>query len=361
MKKLSWFDKLIFFLNSILAIGLIIAYFLPYIPPKSYPLISVLTLGVPILIIANLVFFLYWLVRMKRQMILSLLIMIVGFGFASKFYRWPFSDDNTRGEYSIMNYNVRVFGETSIVDAPNAHRNIYNFIDKNYPDIVAIEEYYKNDKIVQDLYPYKYINFRTDEAFFGSAILSKYPIINSGSLDFPVIEYGNNNAIYADIVTDKNDTLRILAIHFQSLKITQDVEHVEKLSKQGNQKKKLVKDLSSGSKKVAKSIAGGFAQQQIQTDIVKGFIRNSNLPIIISGDFNNTAFSYTYNQVRNDRFQDAFVKKGAGFSSTYNLSYFPLRIDFHLLDTVFEINSYERIKVPYSDHYPILTTFSIKN
>ena len=94
---------------------------------------------------------------------------------------------------------------------------------------------------------------------------------------------------------------------------------------------------------------------------MKRSIDSSEYPVIISGDFNNTAFSYTYNQVRNDRFQDAFVKKGAGFSSTYNLNYFPLRIDFHLLDTVFEINSYERIKVPYSDHYPILTTFSIKN
>ena len=361
MKKLSWFDKIIFFLNSLLAIALILAYFLPYIPPKSYPLISVLTLGVPILIIANLVFFLYWLLRMKRQMLLSLIIMIVGFGFASKFYKWPFASSERGGKYSIMNYNVRVFGETSIVDAPTAHQDIYDFIAHNDPDIVAIEEYYKQDKIVQNLYPYKYIKFRTDESFFGSAILSKYPIINSGSLDFPVIQYGNNNAIFADIVTDNNDTIRVLAVHFQSLKITEDVQHVEKLRREGNQDKKLVKDLSKGSKKVAKSIANGFAQQQVQAEIVQDFIESSNLPIIISGDFNNTAFSHTYNHVRNDRFQDAYVKKGAGFSSTYHLNYFPLRIDFHLLDTVFEVNSYERIKVPYSDHYPILTTFSVKD
>ena len=309
MKKLSWFDKLIFFLNSILAIGLIIAYFLPYIPPKSYPLISVLTLGVPILIIANLVFFLYWLVRMKRQMILSLLIMIVGFGFASKFYRWPFSDDN----------------------------------------ILTIEEYYKNEYL-EKKYPYKFIKYRSDKSSFGQAIFSKFPLLAKRSLDFHVDNFtgDNNNAIFTDIII-KKDTIRLYNIHFQSLQVTEDVQEVDNFKNKQE------------SKKVIKNISSGFVRQQNQSERVKRSIDSSEYPVIISGDFNNTAFSYTYNQVRNDRFQDAFVKKGAGFSSTYNLNYFPLRIDFHLLDTVFEINSYERIKVPYSDHYPILTTFSIKN
>lgn len=349
MKKLSWFDKLIFFLNSILAIGLIIAYFLPYIPPKSYPLISVLTLGVPILIIANLVFFLYWLVRMKRQMILSLLIMIVGFGFASKFYRWPFSDDNTRGEYSIMNYNVRMFNKSNWTDEKNIPEKINDIIKEADPDILTIEEYYKNEYL-EKKYPYKFIKYRSDKSSFGQAIFSKFPLLAKRSLDFHVDNFtgDNNNAIFTDIII-KKDTIRLYNIHFQSLKVTEDVQEVDNFKNKQE------------SKKVIKNISSGFVRQQNQSERVKRSIDSSEYPVIISGDFNNTAFSYTYNQVRNDRFQDAFVKKGAGFSSTYNLSYFPLRIDFHLLDTVFEINSYERIKVPYSDHYPILTTFSIKN
>ncbi|MFC6858901.1 endonuclease/exonuclease/phosphatase family protein [Zunongwangia atlantica] len=349
MKKLSWFDKLIFFLNSLLAIALIVAYFLPYIPPKSYPLISVLTLGVPILIIANLVFFLYWLLRMKRQMVLSLLIMIIGFGFASKFYKWPFTGEDGAGQYSIMNYNVRMFNKSVWTEEENIPEKINAIIDEADPDILTIEEYYKNEYL-EKKYPFKFIKYRSERSSFGQAIFSKFPLIGKTSLDFNVDDFtgDNNNAIFTDVIIEE-DTIRLYNIHFQSLKVTEDIQEVDNF-----------KDKQE-SKKVVKNISSGFVRQQNQAEKVYQSIRESAYPVIISGDFNNTAFSHTYKHVRNDRFQDAFVKKGAGFSSTYNLNYFPLRIDFHLLDTVFEINSYERIKVPYSDHYPILTTFSFKN
>ncbi|WBL24545.1 endonuclease/exonuclease/phosphatase family protein [Zunongwangia sp. HGR-M22] len=349
MKKLSWFDKFIFFLNSLLAIGLIIAYFLPYIPPKSYPLISVLTLGVPILIMANLVFFLYWLIRMKRQMLLSLIIMIVGFGFASKFYQWPYKENNPTGDYSIMNYNVRMFNKSKWTDEENITEKINAVIEEKNPDILTIEEYYKNEYL-EAKYPYQFIKYRTDNSSFGQAIFSKFPLLSKESIDFNVDDFTgeNNNAIFSDVVIDK-DTVRLYNIHFQSLKVTEDIQDVNNLKHKQE------------SKKVVKNISGGFVRQQRQAERVERSFKDVRYPIIISGDFNNTAFSHTYAHVRNGRFQDSYVKKGGGFSSTYNLNYFPLRIDFHLLDTVFEIKSYERIKVPYSDHYPILTTFSFKN
>lgn len=349
MKKLSWFDKIIFFLNSLLAIALILAYFLPYIPPKSYPLISVLTLGVPILIIANLVFFLYWLLRMKRQMLLSLIIMIVGFGFASKFYKWPFASSERGGRYSIMNYNVRMFNRSNWTDEDNIPDKINIVIDEADPDILTIEEYYKNEHL-EEKYPFKYIKYRSENSSFGQAIFSKFPMIKKQSLDFNLDDFtgDNNNAIFTDLLIQE-DTIRVYNIHFQSLQVTEDVQEVDNF-----------KDKQE-SKKVVKNISSGFVRQQNQAEKVYQSIKGSAYPVIISGDFNNTAFSHTYNHVRNDRFQDAYVKKGAGFSSTYHLNYFPLRIDFHLLDTVFEVNSYERIKVPYSDHYPILTTFSVKD
>lgn len=74
---------------------------------------------------------------------------------------------------------------------------------------------------------------------------------------------------------------------------------------------------------------------------------------IIIGDFNNTAFSYIYKIVKGDRFQDAFLKVGNGFGQTFNLNYFPLRIDFMLIDPSLKIDSFQVFRVPYSDHFPI--------
>ena len=50
MKGLSWFNKFLFFLNSIFAGALLFAYLLPFIPPKTFALLSVFSLAVPFFI-----------------------------------------------------------------------------------------------------------------------------------------------------------------------------------------------------------------------------------------------------------------------------------------------------------------------
>ena len=66
MKGLSFVDKLIFCINSILAFVLLLSYVLPYIPPRHFALLSVLVLSVPFLIIANALFVIYWILKFKK-------------------------------------------------------------------------------------------------------------------------------------------------------------------------------------------------------------------------------------------------------------------------------------------------------
>ena len=67
-----------------------------------------------------------------------------------------------------------------------------------------------------------------------------------------------------------------------------------------------------------------------------------------------------YNKIKNNK-KDAFVEAGFGLSSTYDYSLYPLRIDFILVDEKIEVNYFERFKVKYSDHYPILARLNISN
>ncbi len=78
---------------------------------------------------------------------------------------------------------------------------------------------------------------------------------------------------------------------------------------------------------------------------------------IIAGDFNNTAFSWIYKTLKNNK-KDAFVEAGSGFGKTFDFI-FPYRIDFILLDDTFKVNTYESSTVAYSDHFPIVTRFEI--
>ena len=74
MKGLSFFGKAIFFVNSVFAILLVFGYALPYIPPHIFPKLSVLSLLLPVLLLINAVFLLYWVLRGKRQLFLSVIL-----------------------------------------------------------------------------------------------------------------------------------------------------------------------------------------------------------------------------------------------------------------------------------------------
>ena len=75
---------------------------------------------------------------------------------------------------------------------------------------------------------------------------------------------------------------------------------------------------------------------------------------IFLGDFNNTAFSWAYRQLSNGK-KDAFEEAGNGFGRTFSFKYFPVRIDFILVDKSFEVNSFKTIDKKLSDHYPIFS------
>ena len=67
MKRLSWFNKMMFFFNLVLTILTFIAYLLPFLAPKVFPFLSVLTLVLPFFLILNGLFFVFWLIQFKSE------------------------------------------------------------------------------------------------------------------------------------------------------------------------------------------------------------------------------------------------------------------------------------------------------
>ena len=79
MKKLNLISKVVFLLNTLAAAILLLSYVLPFVPPKSFGVLSVLSLAVPFLILVNIIFFEYWFVKLKKQLLLSLLVLLSGY------------------------------------------------------------------------------------------------------------------------------------------------------------------------------------------------------------------------------------------------------------------------------------------
>ena len=348
MKNLSWFNKGMYSLNILLIIITFIAYLLPFLSPKLFPILSVLTLVMPLFFILNGLFFIYWLFQFKKRMILSGIVLLIGITFINKFYKFSakvYPEDEK--DFVVMSYNVRLFNLFKWIDKDDVAGAVLEFINEKNPDILCIQEFSSSATIDLKVYRHKYILMAGNQIKTGQAIFSKFPIIDQGHIVFP---NSNNNVIYADIKKGK-DIIRVYNMHLQSIKISPDVDEINDNIEVINKSK---------SQMLYRRISKAFTQQQQQAEIFKAHESRCEYPVIICGDMNNSAYSYVYRNIKG-KLQDCFEEAGKGFGQTYQFKYYPTRIDYIFADekmTVKEFQSFPEMKD--SDHYPIMTKLSIE-
>ncbi|MDO6598123.1 endonuclease/exonuclease/phosphatase family protein [Oceanihabitans sp. 2_MG-2023] len=339
MKNLNFINKIVFFFNSVAATLLLLSYVLPFVPPKTFSILSVLSLGVPFLILVNVLFFLYWLLKIKKQFFLSLFVLVIGYMSFGSLYKFSNKVEVAKASsLTVMNYNVRLFNLYHWIEEDNTDLKLIDFIKEKAPDVVSFQEYHPKENIDLSFFKYKFEKLTGNKIKFGQAIFSQYPIINSGSVAFPNT---SNNAIFVDIVKEK-DTIRVYNVHLQSLKIDTKVETISQ----------------EDSERLVRRIGKSFEMQQTQTELFLKHKKQCKYKVIVSGDFNNTAFSYVYKEIK-EGLKDAFKVAGNGFGRTYDFKFFPTRIDFILVDKNFKVDTFKTYDVHYSDHFPVMTKLSL--
>ena len=337
---MGFISKVAFFINSIVATMLLLSYALPFVAPKTFSILSVLSLAVPILIILNILFVVYWLLKVKKQLLLSLVVLLIGYNYVGSLYKFSSSKDVTdENNLSVMTYNVRLFNLYEWIPEKNVEKSIESLIKAEQPDVLSLQEYHPHKKVDLSNFRYKFEKLKGNKTKYGQAIFSKYPIVNSGSVDFSDTA---NNAIYADIVKNK-DTIRIYNVHLQSSHINTNVENLNK----------------EESERLFKRLQTTFEMQQDQAELFVQHKAKCTYKLIVTGDFNNTAYSYVYKQIKGD-LQDTFELAGNGFGKTFDFKLFPVRIDFILADESFTVNGFKSFDEKLSDHYPILAKVSLK-
>jgi endonuclease/exonuclease/phosphatase family metal-dependent hydrolase len=348
MKNLSWLNKGMFSLNVLLVIVTFVAYILPFLAPKIFPILSVLTLFIPLFFLLNGLFFLYWAIHFKKQMVLSALVLLMGITFINKLYKLSSTDPpKDEKDFTVMSYNVRLFNLFKWLDKEDVPGVILEFINDKNPDILCIQEFSSSTDIDLKLYRYKYILMEGDKIKTGQAIFSKFPIISQGNVIFPD---SKNNVIYADIKKGK-DIIRVYNMHLQSIKITPDVNEISENIDVINKGK---------SQKLLNRIGKAFKQQQLQAEIFKEHEKRCEYPIIICGDMNNSAFSYVYRSIKG-RLKDSFEEAGEGFGQTYKFKYYPTRIDYIFADEKMTVKKFESFSdFENSDHYPIMAKLALE-
>src|SRR5690606_38181801 len=164
MKRLSWFNKTVFFFNILIAVLTFLAYVLPFLAPKLFPILSVLTFILPLFLILNGIFFFYWAIQLRRQVVLSGIVLLIGITFINKFYKFSSIDlPEHERDFTVMSYNARLFNLFKWIASDDVPKEIQKFINEQNPDILCIQEYSSAANIDLKAYPHKFILMRGDK------------------------------------------------------------------------------------------------------------------------------------------------------------------------------------------------------
>lgn len=377
LKKI--FRKL-FVVGYILTILFFIAACLcPFLNPSQWWFFGFAGLVFPYLLIILVIYFIVLALSKSKWSLLAIVCFIVGWkSIYAVFGFYPgdhFNIEKKATTLRIMTWNMRgLYPFETKITGPilSEHVNkIFAVIETYNPDILSVQEFSTNPKSKRFnnhnrllTMGYKYVYFPLDTAKnkrkdIGTAIFSKYPIVDSMSSPLPTNdEDGMENLLYADVVFGK-DTIRVFSGHMQSYRFMRN--DYSDLSKIRNDSEERL----DASKNIFRKMRIAFEKRGMQADFIKEKLDAANYPEIFCGDLNDVPNSYPYFSVKGDK-KDAFIKRGFGFGQTYfsfassSMRKIPtLRIDYIFADPRFKVQQATRIKEILSDHIPVVADFTL--
>lgn len=358
--------KIFYIINLFCSFLLLLSYASAYVPPHVLPKLSLFSFLYPYLLFINIIFILIWLFIKWKYIIIPLACILIKVNYIPNLYKFNGTEHRTsihNDDIKILSYNVCSFHYDTKWNEPKDKRidSVYNYIEKLNPSIIAFQDYSSSKKknsihnrLVKKLgYKYFYTPINDKYNVYGNVIYSKYPIVQSGVL-FP-LKNSSNSYIYSDIQINRKNKIRVINLHLASYKLAEEDKQVFSKLKEEGVKTAIEKD----AKPLLKKLVWANTKRSHEVDELVKIFEEKQIPTILTGDFNDTPFSYTYREFKK-HLNDAFVEKGKGFGTTYNGDLPAYRIDYIFYDkNYFSAKSFERAALENSDHFPVSAVFSI--
>jgi endonuclease/exonuclease/phosphatase family metal-dependent hydrolase len=350
--------------NAFVVLLYLLACLIPLLPAGKFWIIAFLGLIFPLLFVIVCLFFIGWLLARSRWCIVSLLALAASWQQVSAFAGFNPKRDfvQAKGDTTlrVLTWNVSSWGESSKNKNERMHALplMLDIVKAQNADVLCFQEFWDTEgrdsrySNIRELgkmgYPYSYFANTVVANIIhktGVAIFSRFPI--SDTMKFT---YGSNDfaehLISADILFN-GKKLRLFTTHLQSVRF--DGPEYSAISKIKRTDKSGLKD----SRTILRKLRNGYRFRETQAQLVRRKLSESPFPVIICGDFNDVPNSYTYFTIRAD-LQDVFLEKGSGLGRTFQYLFPTLRIDYILAARQFEVQQFNRLNVPYSDHYPVV-------
>lgn len=353
-------SKLLWLVNIAVAFALLASYLSAYVNPLITTFFSFFGLAYIYILGLNILFILYWLIRGRRKLLLSVVVILIGYNpLVNHIQLMPGREAPRQGELlKILSYNVQNMAHSNTGKRdPETRQRIYGFIGSQNAEIACLQEFASKDNDAATVFgniksltefPYYFdIPYNPGDYHINALlILSKLPYFNSGTLKLP----GENKNFggYIDILY-KGDTTRVYNLHLESIRLHhEDLQFVEDVSKGQTEQSQL----GSASKSILRKLHNSYKKRANQTNVVKESMLECPYQVIICGDFNDTPLSYAYHQISKN-LDDSFVNAGYGLGNTFAGNLPPIRIDFIFHSPDFNAYEYKVHKTGLSDHFPL--------
>jgi len=228
-----------------------------------------------------------------------------------------------------------------------AENEVLQFLMAQDADVICLQEVdvYKNDEfltlpdvkqVLGKKYPYSYLDFIIYDKRhqYGMMVWSKYPLIHKQSIHYETIGNMSNRC---DIVVGQ-DTLRLFNNHLESYNLSpEDFEQIEHIKAKWKR---------------------AIPLRNKQAQIVRAEIEASPYPVIVVGDFNSVALSFTYWHISRG-LHDAWNETHHfwQWGSTFDYKNIGVRIDYILSsDSLKPTRCIIPSAASGSDHKPVVAT-----
>ena len=339
---LKYMAAMLLTLQLVLTIFTFVALFGGNVTPVGHSARALLVYALPLLIVANVVMIVYWLIRRKWLMALVPVVTVACcVPYIGTLWQFRSLDKNADAQpgLKIATYNVYMFNrETSGFIA----QDVLAEMRRQNVDVLCMQEYNevsgekKNSESYKGYFPYMAVG-RSD-----MVIYSRYPIKDTRKILF---NDTNSSAMWADIDV-KGDRVRVFNVHLQTTGISSTMHQAAKLQGRGYEVE---------GNRFLEAILGNYMWGMMfrsgQSILVANEVRASQYPVVLCGDFNDVPYSFVYNTLLGSMV-DGFRECGSGWSATYRGKK-AARIDYIFHDESLQGLSYYKTELTYSDHYPV--------
>ena len=339
--------RLFLWLTAFASAGALLCWLVSFIPPTEGYFWGIVALATPLVLIANGVIGVGWLIaRRWRIALIPLVALGINFGYVASMIQFGWHSNNAPYDLRVATLNTANFANQGEDRRMETLDQIVRFGQQEKVDLFCMQEFTGYSKVALDtlamgvraIYPYVVYGD-------GIAIASRYPIVN---YTFKKFANSGNDFMRGDVLVGE-DTVSVFTAHLQTSGISGLRYHYEHQLQQDVPLTEVVKSLEKNNRMRANQVW----EMRMKIDSTKH-------PVILLGDFNDTPSSYTYRRMKGD-LRDGFRDAGEGFGASFRGMKGVLRIDYIFYDDQLECVKYRTLEENLSDHKMVVADLKFRS